>query len=85
MLDEVSVAVGGRGDRGACGRSATPAHRPSPRPQPSNFLDRDSLAALVAGLDAYGGGVVVISHCKEFTDAGADHMNSKNWTIFLGN
>lgn len=36
--------------------------------EPSNYLDRDSLAALSAALKEYGGGVVIISHNSEFVD-----------------
>merc|ERR1719181_310573 len=36
--------------------------------EPTNYLDRDGLGALVQGLDAYKGGVVIISHNEEFTD-----------------
>merc|ERR1711935_259064 len=36
--------------------------------EPTNYLDRDGLGALVRGLDAYQGGVVIISHNTEFTD-----------------
>jgi len=34
--------------------------------EPSNYLDRDSLGAFAAALKTYGGGVVVISHSREF-------------------
>lgn len=34
--------------------------------EPSNYLDRDSLGALAAALKDYGGGVVIISHSREF-------------------
>merc|ERR1712139_658146 len=37
--------------------------------EPTNYLDRDGLGALVQGLDAYQGGVVIISHNTEFTDS----------------
>merc|ERR1711998_705865 len=37
--------------------------------EPTNYLDRDGLGALVQGLDAYKGGVVIISHNTEFTDS----------------
>merc|ERR1719261_2371980 len=37
--------------------------------EPTNYLDRDGLGALVRGLDAYKGGVVIISHNEEFTDS----------------
>merc|ERR1712087_941149 len=36
--------------------------------EPTNYLDRDGLGALVQGLEAYKGGVVIISHNEEFTD-----------------
>merc|ERR1712099_9272 len=36
--------------------------------EPTNYLDRDGLGALVRGLDAFQGGVVIISHNQEFTD-----------------
>merc|ERR1712110_835947 len=37
--------------------------------EPTNYLDRDGLGALVQGLEAYKGGVVIISHNEEFTDS----------------
>merc|ERR1719337_856387 len=37
--------------------------------EPTNYLDRDGLGALVRGLEAYEGGVVIISHNTEFTDS----------------
>merc|ERR1712183_977035 len=37
--------------------------------EPTNYLDRDGLGALVQGLDAFQGGVVIISHNTEFTDS----------------
>merc|ERR1711959_352947 len=37
--------------------------------EPTNYLDRDGLGALVLGLEAYQGGVVIISHNTEFTDS----------------
>merc|ERR1712050_217546 len=36
--------------------------------EPTNYLDRDGLGALVKGLENYKGGVVIISHNTEFTD-----------------
>jgi len=36
--------------------------------EPTNYLDRDGLGALVKGLEDYQGGVVIISHNTEFTD-----------------
>merc|ERR1712113_1338152 len=37
--------------------------------EPTNYLDRDGLGALVRGLDTYQGGVAIISHNEEFTDS----------------
>merc|ERR1712054_315641 len=37
--------------------------------EPTNYLDRDGLGALVRGLEAYKGGVGIISHNEEFTDS----------------
>merc|ERR1719353_2548322 len=37
--------------------------------EPTNYLDRDGLGALVRGLEAYKGGVVIISHNEEFTNS----------------
>merc|ERR1711871_1461237 len=37
--------------------------------EPTNYLDRDGLGALVRGLDTYQGGVALISHNTEFTDS----------------
>jgi elongation factor 3 len=37
--------------------------------EPTNYLDRDGLGALVQGLEAFKGGVVIISHNQEFTDS----------------
>merc|ERR1711937_360055 len=37
--------------------------------EPTNYLDRDGLGALVKGLENYQGGVVIISHSTEFTDS----------------
>jgi len=34
--------------------------------EPTNYLDRDGLGALVEGLHEYQGGVVIISHNEEF-------------------
>jgi elongation factor 3 len=36
--------------------------------EPTNYLDRDSLGALAGAIRKYGGGVVLISHNREFTD-----------------
>jgi len=37
--------------------------------EPTNYLDRDGLGALVRGLEEYQGGVVIISHNMEFCDS----------------
>merc|ERR1711976_395784 len=37
--------------------------------EPTNYLDRDGLGALVRGLEMYQGGVVIISHNTEFTNS----------------
>merc|ERR1712232_372610 len=37
--------------------------------EPTDYLDRDGLGALVRGLENYQGGVVIISHNTEFTDS----------------
>jgi len=36
--------------------------------EPTNYLDRDSLGALAEAIDAYDGGVVIISHNAQFVD-----------------
>jgi len=45
--------------------------------EPTNYLDRDGLGALVQGLDAFQGGVVIISHNEEFTDS----VCSQKWVM----
>lgn len=37
--------------------------------EPTNFLDRDSLGALATAIKNFGGGVVLISHNREFTQS----------------
>merc|ERR1711988_1929547 len=37
--------------------------------EPTNYLDRDGLGALVKGLEEYKGGVVIISHNEEFCNS----------------
>jgi elongation factor 3 len=37
--------------------------------EPTNYLDRDSLGALAGAITDFGGGVIIISHNAEFTDA----------------
>merc|ERR1719409_2064456 len=36
--------------------------------EPTNYLDRDSLAALALAIKDFGGGVVIISHNRDFVD-----------------
>jgi elongation factor 3 len=45
--------------------------------EPTNYLDRDGLGALVRGLEAYQGGVLIISHNEEFTDS----VCSQKWIM----
>merc|ERR1712054_472788 len=45
--------------------------------EPTNYLDRDGLGALVRGLDSFQGGVVIISHNTEFTD----QVCSQKWIM----
>merc|ERR1711937_587683 len=37
--------------------------------EPTNYLDRESLGALAGAIETFGGGVVIISHNNEFTQA----------------
>merc|ERR1719408_437269 len=37
--------------------------------EPTNFLDRDSLGALATAIKNYAGGVIIISHQREFYSA----------------
>jgi len=48
--------------------------------EPTNYLDRDSLGALAAGLKEFGGGVIVISHNREFCHAVCD----ERWLMDAG-
>ena len=53
--------------------------------EPSNFLDRDSLGALVKALRAYEGGVVVISHSEEFLESiSTEERKSETWLVDNG-
>merc|ERR1711941_131485 len=45
--------------------------------EPTNYLDRDGLGALVRGLETYQGGVAIISHNTEFTDT----VCSQKWIM----
>merc|ERR1712232_1082543 len=55
--------------------------------EPTNYLDRDGLGALVRGLEGYQGGVVIISHNTEFTDSVCSQkwIMEKNQTTGAGN
>ncbi|KAF9962735.1 translational elongation factor EF-1 alpha [Modicella reniformis] len=48
--------------------------------EPTNYLDRDSLGALTEALREFGGGVVIISHHRDFTEA----ICSETWSINAG-
>ncbi|KAF8943561.1 translational elongation factor EF-1 alpha [Haplosporangium gracile] len=48
--------------------------------EPTNYLDRDSLGALTEALRDFGGGVVIISHHRDFTDA----ICTETWSIQAG-
>ena len=45
--------------------------------EPTNYLDRESLAGLAAALKEFGGGVVVVSHSAEF----CKEVCGENWTV----
>merc|ERR1712193_466890 len=55
--------------------------------EPTNYLDRNGLGALVAGLEAFQGGVVIISHNREFCDKVCTQkwIMEKNQTTGAGN
>lgn len=48
--------------------------------EPTNYLDRDSLGALAQAIKEYGGGVIMVSHHAEFTDA----LCTEKWTLNNG-
>merc|ERR1711959_594148 len=48
--------------------------------EPTNYLDRDGLGALVGGLKEYDGGVVIISHNMEF----AESVCHQKWVMEAG-
>jgi elongation factor 3 len=53
--------------------------------EPSNFLDRDSLGALVKALRAFEGGVVVISHSQEFLESiSTEERKAETWLVDNG-
>lgn len=45
--------------------------------EPTNYLDRESLGAMVAALKDYGGGVVIVSHHHEFVN----QVCGEKWTV----
>ena len=48
--------------------------------EPTNFLDRDSLGALTQALKEFGGGVVIITHNREFYEA----VCPERWIVAQG-
>merc|ERR1711865_109769 len=48
--------------------------------EPTNYLDRDGLGALVSAIKAFEGGVLIISHNKEFCDGVA----TEKWIMNKG-
>lgn len=48
--------------------------------EPTNYLDRDSLGALAEAIKAYGGGVVMITHNREFYQA----LTQETWMVADG-
>ncbi|EGF79103.1 hypothetical protein BATDEDRAFT_35572 [Batrachochytrium dendrobatidis JAM81] len=48
--------------------------------EPTNYLDRDSLGALAGAITDFGGGVIIISHNAEFTDA----LCPEKWNVVDG-
>jgi len=45
--------------------------------EPTNYLDRDSLGALATAIREFNGGVIMISHHREFTDA----LAGETWLV----
>ena len=45
--------------------------------EPTNYLDREALGALTQAIKDFAGGVVIISHNKEFTDA----LCNETWSV----
>ncbi|KAL1983692.1 hypothetical protein VTN96DRAFT_10121 [Rasamsonia emersonii] len=48
--------------------------------EPTNYLDRDSLGALNKALKKFEGGVVIITHSREFTE----NLTEEVWTVMDG-
>jgi len=48
--------------------------------EPTNYLDREGLGALIVAIKDYKGGVLIISHNKEF----CDHVATEKWIMNKG-
>merc|ERR1711976_411375 len=48
--------------------------------EPTNYLDREGLGALILAIKDYKGGVLIISHNKEF----CDHVATEQWIMNKG-
>ena len=48
--------------------------------EPTNYLDRDGLGALTSAIHEFKGGVVIISHNREFTNA----VTQEKWIMEKG-
>merc|ERR1719456_2167672 len=48
--------------------------------EPTNYLDRDGLGALTLAIADFGGGVIIISHNREF----ADRVSTEKWIMDKG-
>jgi elongation factor 3 len=48
--------------------------------EPTNYLDRDGLGALTKAIDEYEGGVIIISHNREFANA----VSQEKWIMEQG-
>ena len=48
--------------------------------EPTNYLDREALGALTQAIKAFSGGVIIISHNAEFTDA----ICTEKWLVADG-
>merc|ERR1719498_1236190 len=48
--------------------------------EPTNYLDREGLGALILAIKEYKGGVLIISHNKEF----CDHVATEKWIMNKG-
>merc|ERR1712070_802650 len=48
--------------------------------EPTNYLDRDGLGALTKAIEDYEGGVIIISHNREFANA----VSQEKWIMEAG-